>query len=98
MESLTCIFFFFSIFVISFLESFVHVDMRESQGSYVTVSAIKLEFTVTEDLLQVMYCAYTTRHIQLEGKKKKKELMRHGVVLILPTSIRGNQESEIKLK
>lgn len=98
MESLTCIF-FFSIFVIFFLESFVHVDMRESQGSYVTESAIKLEFTVTEDLLQVMYCAYTTRHIQLEGKKKKKkELMRHGVVLILPTSIRGNQESEIKLK
>lgn len=65
-------FFFFSIFVIFFLESFVHVDMRESQGSYVTGSAIKLEFTVTEDLLQVMYCAYTTRHIQLEGKKKKR--------------------------
>ena len=49
----------FSIFVISFLESLVHVDMRQSQGHPFTVSDMTVEPTITVDLMQVRHYART---------------------------------------
>ena len=73
-----------SIFVIFFLESFVRVDMRKSQGYPFTVSDVTLtstntvmltlESTNTVDLLQVRHYARTLSYNTTE---KNKKLMKH---------------------
>lgn len=67
---------FISIFVIFFLESFVHVDMRKGQGHPFTVSDVTVESTNTVDLLQVRHYARTLSYNTTEIKKKKN-LMKH---------------------
>lgn len=60
-----------SIFVIFFLESFVHVDMKKGQGHTFTVSDVTVESTNTVDLLQVRHYARTLSYNTTEKKKKK---------------------------